>query len=82
MLFLHLYCKKENFLPFTAWLFLSSVGILLTSNSGTRTYLIKQPQENNIVKTNILALQNKCDQLNVITTEIKNYNTLYRSCSA
>ncbi|WP_345097340.1 hypothetical protein [Bartonella acomydis] len=71
MLFLHLYCKKENFLPFTAWLFLSSFGMLMINNSSIRAYLIKQSQENNIVKTNTLAPQNKYDQLNVITTENK-----------
>nr|WP_273759421.1 hypothetical protein [Bartonella sp. ML70XJBT.G] len=59
MLFLHLSCKKENFLPFTTWLLLSSFGVLLASNVETLTYLIKQPQANNIVKMNTLDLQNK-----------------------
>ncbi|ENN94750.1 hypothetical protein [Bartonella vinsonii] len=68
MFFLHLSCKKENFLPLTIWLLLSSFGVLLTSNLGTRSYLIKRPQENNIVKTETLYPQNKREQLNVITT--------------
>ncbi|GAA5102404.1 hypothetical protein GCM10023260_14280 [Bartonella acomydis] len=43
----------------------------MINNSSIRAYLIKQSQENNIVKTNTLAPQNKYDQLNVITTENK-----------
>ncbi|WP_375661548.1 hypothetical protein [Bartonella sp. CR127HXZ] len=71
MCFLHLYCKKENFLPLTTWIFLSSLGVFLTSNLGTRAYLIKQSHTNNIIKTNRFNLHNKCDQLNVTTTENK-----------
>ncbi|WP_273723456.1 hypothetical protein [Bartonella sp. AU18XJBT] len=71
MCFLHLYCKKENFLPLTTWIFLSSLGVLLTSNLGTRAYLIKQSHTNNIIKTNRFDLQNKYDQLNTTTTENK-----------
>lgn len=69
MLFLHLYCKKENFLPFTTWLFLSSFGVLLTSNLGTHTYLIKQTKVNDIVGKNTLDPQNKCDRLNITITK-------------
>ncbi|MCZ2158265.1 hypothetical protein NPX99_03060 [Bartonella sp. 220] len=69
MFFLHLSCKKENFLSFTIWLLLSSFGVLLTSSLGTRPYLIKRSQENNIVKTETLYPQNKREQLNVTTTK-------------
>ncbi|WP_375643535.1 MULTISPECIES: hypothetical protein [unclassified Bartonella] len=71
MFFLHLYCKKEDFLPLTTWIFLSSLGVFLTSTLGTRAYLIKQSHTNNIIKTNRFDLQNKCDQLNATTTENK-----------
>ncbi|WP_330167477.1 hypothetical protein [Bartonella grahamii] len=77
MCFLHLYCKKENFLPLTTWIFLSSLGMCLTSNLGMRAYLIKQSHTNNIIKTNRFYLHNKCDQLNVITTENKKLVTLH-----
>ncbi|WP_406604239.1 hypothetical protein [Bartonella gliris] len=76
MFFLHLYCKKENLLPFTTWFFLSSFGMLLASNLEARAYLIKQSQASNIVKTNTLDPQNKCDQLNVTTTETEKFITL------
>ncbi|WP_375665698.1 hypothetical protein [Bartonella sp. TT121SHDZB] len=77
MLFLYLYCKKENFLPLTTWIFLSSLGVFLTSNLGTRAYLIKQSHTSNILKTNRFDLQNRCDQLNVTTTENKKLVTLH-----
>ncbi len=77
MYFLHLYCKKENFLPFTTWLLLSSFGVLLTNNAGARAYLLKRLQANNIVETNTLDSQNKRDQLNVTTTENKKFVTLH-----
>ncbi|WP_375608269.1 MULTISPECIES: hypothetical protein [unclassified Bartonella] len=71
MLFLYLYYKKENFLPLITWIFLSSLGVFLTDNLGMRAYLIKQSHTNNIIKMNKFDLQNKCDQLNVTTTENK-----------
>ncbi|OPB35071.1 hypothetical protein [Bartonella taylorii] len=77
MLFLHLYCKKENFLPFATWLLLSSFGILLVNNLGTRTYWLKQPQASNVVKTNTLELHNKHAQLRVATTEKKKFGILH-----
>ncbi|WP_244979363.1 hypothetical protein [Bartonella queenslandensis] len=71
MFFLHLYCKKENFLPLTTWIFLSSLGVFLTNNLGTRAFLIKQSHTSNIIKTNRFDLQNQCNQLNVTRTENK-----------
>ncbi|WP_455478948.1 hypothetical protein V4B17_04125 [Bartonella sp. B23] len=78
MLFLHLSCKKENFLSFTAWILLSSFGILLTNNLGTRAYSIKQSQADNIVETNTLDSQNKRNQLNAKTTKNKKLVTLHK----
>nr|WP_273721130.1 MULTISPECIES: hypothetical protein [unclassified Bartonella] len=75
MLFLHLYCKKENFLPFTTWLLLSGFGVLLASNLEKLAYLIKQPQANNIVSTNTLDPQNEYHHLNV--SENKKFVTLH-----
>nr|WP_254474304.1 hypothetical protein [Bartonella sp. B1098] len=73
MIFLYLYCKKENLLPLMTWIFLSSLGVFLTSNLGTRASLIKQSDTSNIIrniiKTNRFDLPNKCVQLNVLTTE-------------
>ncbi|EJF90821.1 hypothetical protein ME1_00021 [Bartonella vinsonii subsp. arupensis OK-94-513] len=77
MFFLHLSCKKENFLPFTMWFLLSSFSVLLTSNLGERAYLIKRPQENNIVKTDVIYPQNKREQLNVTSTENTKFITLH-----
>ncbi|WP_375685329.1 hypothetical protein [Bartonella sp. TT110JLCBS] len=77
MFFLHLYCKKEDFLPLTTWIFLSSLGVFLTNNLGTRAYLIKQSHTNNIIKTNRFDLHNKCDQVNVTTTENKKLVTCH-----
>ncbi|PIT69781.1 hypothetical protein [Bartonella tribocorum] len=77
MLFLYLYCKKENLLPFMTWFFLSSLGMFLTSNLGARAYLTKQSHTNNIIKANRFDLQNKHDQLNVIITETKKLVTLH-----
>ncbi|WP_375650075.1 hypothetical protein [Bartonella sp. OT172YNZD] len=77
MFFLHLYCKKEDFLPLTTWIFLSSLGVFLTSNLGTRAYLIKQLHTNNIIKTNKFDLHNKCDHVNVTTIENKKLVTLH-----
>ncbi|WP_375616719.1 MULTISPECIES: hypothetical protein [unclassified Bartonella] len=71
MFFLHLYCKKEDFFPLTTWIFLSSLGVFLTSNLETRAYLIKQSHTNNVIKTNRFDLHHKCDQVNVTTTENK-----------
>ncbi|MBB4076121.1 Ca2+/H+ antiporter [Bartonella fuyuanensis] len=76
MLFLYLYYKKENFLPLTTWIFLSSLGIFLTSNLGTRADLIKQSHANNIIKTNRFDLQNEHNQSNVTTIESKKLVTL------
>ncbi|PIT68973.1 hypothetical protein [Bartonella tribocorum] len=75
MLFLYLCCKKENFLPFTTWIFLSSLGVFLTNNLGTRAYLIKQSHTSNIIKTNRFDLQNKYDQLNIAATESQKFVT-------
>lgn len=77
MFFLYLYGKKENLLPLTTWIFLYSLCIFLTSTLGIRAYLIKQSHTNNIIKTNKLCLQNKCVQLNVITTENKEFVTFH-----
>ncbi|VEJ45568.1 hypothetical protein [Bartonella vinsonii] len=77
MFFLHLSCKKENFLPLTIWLLLSSFGVLLTSDLGTRPYLIKRSQENNIVKTETLYPQNKREQMNATITENTKFITLH-----
>ncbi|UNE55133.1 hypothetical protein LNM86_04700 [Bartonella machadoae] len=77
MFFLQLPCKKENFFPFTIWLLLSGFGMLLISNLGAAAYLIKQPQENNIVKTNSFYPQNKSHRLKAITTENKNFATFH-----
>ncbi|WP_375706835.1 hypothetical protein [Bartonella sp. AA126HLJHH] len=77
MFFLHLYCKKEDFLPLTTWIFLSSLGVFLTSNLETRAYLIKQSHTNNVIKTNRLDLHHKCDHVNVTTTENKKFVTLH-----
>ncbi|WP_039758135.1 hypothetical protein [Bartonella queenslandensis] len=77
MFFLHFYCKKENFLPLTTWIFLSSLGMFLTGNLGMRAYLIKQSHISHITKTNKLYLQNKYDQLNVTTTENKKLVTFH-----
>ncbi|CAK01886.1 hypothetical protein [Bartonella tribocorum] len=71
MLFLYFYCKKENLLPLTTWIFLSSLGVFLTSTLEMRAYLIKQSHTSNLIKTNKLYSQNKYDQLNVTTTENK-----------
>ncbi|WP_175869378.1 hypothetical protein [Bartonella gabonensis] len=81
MLFLYLYCKKENLRSLMTWIFLSSFGVFLTSNLGTRASLIKQSDTSNIIRniieTNRFYLQNKGDQLNVPTTEIKKIVTLH-----
>ncbi|WP_142416481.1 hypothetical protein [Bartonella massiliensis] len=77
MFFLHLSCKKENLLPFTTWIFLSSLGVFLTSNLGTRASFIKQSHSSNIIKTNRFVSQNKCDQLNVTTTKTKKIVTFH-----
>lgn len=77
MLFLHLYCKKENFLSLTTWLLLSSFSVLLMSNLEKLVCLSKQPQASNIVRTNILDPQNECIHLNATTTENKKFVTLY-----
>ncbi|WP_375610650.1 MULTISPECIES: hypothetical protein [unclassified Bartonella] len=77
MFFLHLYCKKEDFLPLTTWIFLSSLGVFLTNNLETRAYLIKQSHTNNVIKTNRFDLHHKCDQVNVTTTENKKLVTLH-----
>nr|WP_144755634.1 hypothetical protein [Bartonella saheliensis] len=77
MLFLHLYCKKENFLSFTAWLLLSSFSVLLTSNLERLASLSKQPQANNIVRTNTLDSQNECMHSNAPITENKKFVTFY-----
>ncbi|EJF84565.1 hypothetical protein MCU_00143 [Bartonella elizabethae Re6043vi] len=73
MIFLYLYCKKENLLPLMTWIFLSSLGVFLTSNLGTRASFIKQSDTiniiRNIIKTNRFDLPNKCVQLNVLTTK-------------
>ncbi|QEE09478.1 hypothetical protein D1093_07635 [Bartonella kosoyi] len=73
MIFLYLYCKKENLLPLMTWIFLSSLGVFLTSNLGTRASLIKQSDTSNIIrniiKTNRFDLPNKCVQLKVLTTK-------------
>ncbi|WP_019222513.1 hypothetical protein [Bartonella rattaustraliani] len=69
MLFLHLFCKKEDFLSFTAWILLSSLGILLVNNLGARACWLKQSQKNHIIKTNVLNLANNCDHLNGAITE-------------
>ncbi|GAA4662972.1 hypothetical protein [Bartonella pachyuromydis] len=75
MLFLHLYCKKENFLPFTTWLLLAGFGVLLTSNLEMLAYLSEQPQVNNIVEANTLDLQNEYNHSNV--NENKKFATLH-----
>ncbi len=55
------------------WIFLSSLGVFLTSNLGTRASFIKQSDTiniiRNIIKTNRFDLPNKCVQLNVLTTK-------------
>lgn len=75
MLFLHLYCKKENLLPFTTWLILSGFGVLLASNLERLVYFTKQPQASNIVETNIFDSQNKCNHSDV--TENKKLVTFH-----
>ncbi|EJF75760.1 hypothetical protein HWV54_01150 [Bartonella alsatica] len=79
MFFLHLYCKKEIFFPFTAWFLLSGFSMLLTSNLEACAYLSQQLQANNIIEMNTLDTQNECDQLNlnVIITENKKFVTLH-----
>lgn len=84
MIFLYLYCKKENLLPLMSWIFLSSLGVFLMSNLGARASSIKQSHADNIIrniiKTNRFDLQNihnKCDQLNVLTTETKKIVTFH-----
>ncbi|EJF85002.1 hypothetical protein [Bartonella rattimassiliensis] len=84
MLFLHLYCKKENFFPLTTWIFLSSLSVFLTSNLGARAYLIKQSHTNTIIKTNRFDfqsyrfnLQNQRYQLSVPVTDSRKLITLY-----
>ncbi len=77
MLFLHQYCKKENFLSFTTWLLLSGFSVLLTSNLERLASLSKQPQANNIVRTNTLDSQNECMPSNATITESKKFVTLH-----
>ncbi len=80
MLFLYPYCKKENLLPLMTWIFLSSLGVFLTSNLGTLADLIKQSHTSNIIRniiTNRFDLQSKHDQLNVTTTDTQKRVTLH-----
>ncbi|UTO29280.1 hypothetical protein [Bartonella harrusi] len=78
MRFLQLSCKKEDFFPFTFWLLLSGFGMLLINNLEADAYLIKQPQENNIVKTKCLDPQDhQLHRLNTLTTENKNFATFH-----
>lgn len=68
MLFLHLSCRKEDFLSFMTWILLSGFGVLLANNPEVRTYCLKQPQTNHLIKTNTLDSENKCDHFNAATT--------------
>ncbi len=76
MFFLHLYCKKGNFLSFTSGFFLSYFGMLLKSALGARSNLINQPHANDI-KANTLHQENKRDQFNVTMDANKKFVTLH-----
>ncbi len=76
MFFLHLYCKKGNFLSFTNGLLLSCFGMLLKSVLGARSNLINQPHANDI-KANTLHQENKRNQFNVTMAANKKFVTLH-----
>ncbi|EJF86392.1 hypothetical protein [Candidatus Bartonella washoeensis] len=76
MFFLHLSCKKGNFLPVTTWLLLSSFGILLTSKL-VYIHFIAQPNAINGITTNVCDSENKYDQLNITTAANKKFVTLH-----
>ncbi|OLL55642.1 hypothetical protein AT238_03390 [Bartonella henselae] len=76
MFFLHIYCKKEKFPPFTIWLLLSSLGILLINDLEAYIHLIA-PHVSNVITINAFDLENKYDQLNITTTTNKKFLTLH-----
>ncbi|MET3589419.1 hypothetical protein ABID23_000496 [Bartonella silvatica] len=73
MFFLHLYCKKENFLFLTTWLLLSSLGVWLTNSLQARASWSKQVQTSHIAKMKRLNPEKKCDQLSLTITEDKKF---------